>query len=201
MSEDAAKAAVAAAVSTEVFKTLETFERALRTWNAVSNLVSAADGARLWSRHIADSLQLVALAPDGPLRWIDLGAGAGFPGMVVALARPQTEVTLVESNRKKAAFLLKAIAETGAPATVRPVRAEALPAKPYDVVSARALAPLGPLLTLAAPFFGPHTIGLFPKGREVDDEIAAAGAGFQVARVPSATADDAVILKITDVKG
>ena len=195
--EAEAKAAVEVAVGENAFNRLLTFEGALRTWNEVSNLVSAADGDKLWARHIADSLQLVDLVPPGALTWIDLGSGAGFPGLVVAIARPDTEVTLVESNKKKAAFLLQAIAATNASAIVRPVRAEALPPTAHDVVSARALAPLPKLLSLAAPFFGDNTIGLFPKGREADDEISAAGVAAE--KVPSSTAPDGVIVKITNL--
>ena len=92
------------------FQKLLTFVGLCESWGAVSNLVSRADRERLWSRHVADSLQLVDAAAGLGRRWIDLGSGAGFPGLVVGIARPETDMVVVESNRKKAAFLLRAAA-------------------------------------------------------------------------------------------
>ncbi|MEO1103639.1 MAG: 16S rRNA (guanine(527)-N(7))-methyltransferase RsmG [Pseudomonadota bacterium] len=197
-----ARQSVRAAVTPAVFQTLETFVRSLEAWGAVSNLVSAADRERLWSRHVADSLQLVAVSKGLGSRWIDLGTGAGFPGLVVAIAREETVMTLVESNRKKAAFLLRAAAEAGVAATVEPRRAEALAPAPQSVVSARALAPLHKLLGLSAPFFGPSTTGLFPKGRDAATEILKAREDFRfdVEAHPSRTDPDGAILAVTNLE-
>lgn len=199
--EDKARATVQNLVSAPAFKALETFLGCLVKWSAKTNLVSAADQGRLWQRHVLDSLQLVALAQGAGPRWIDLGSGAGFPGLVVAIARNAEEggpVTLVEANRKKAAFLAAAIAETGARASVRPIRAESLPQEAYDVVSARALAPLPTLLSLARRFCGPSTLGLYPKGREADAEVTAAREryAFDLTRHPSSSDPEATILAV-----
>lgn len=206
--ERAARETVRNTISADRFDVLERFIASLRSWGAVTNLVSAADRERLWSRHVADSLQLAVLAGDGPKTWIDIGSGAGFPGLVVAIARPETAMTLVESNRKKAAFLLRAAADCPASltkVTVKPVRAESLrgdgAGEKFDVVSARALAPLHKLLPLAAPFFGPSTVGLFPKGRDADSEIDAVSAyRFALERTPSRTDPDGTVLAVRNLQ-
>ncbi|WMS44285.1 16S rRNA (guanine(527)-N(7))-methyltransferase RsmG [Acuticoccus sp. MNP-M23] len=198
--EQSAREKIRAVLEPARFDLLERFVGALDQWGAVSNLVSAADRERIWARHIADSLQVVALAEGRGRRWIDLGAGAGFPGLVVAIARPETVMTLVESNRKKAAFLLRVVADCGLDAKVEPHRAEALAADTYDVVSARALAPLHKLLALSEPFFGPDTLGLFPKGRDAGTEIeAVSDHRFDVTAHPSQTDPDGAVLAVTNL--
>lgn len=196
--EENAREIVRSQVTSSAFDAIERFVDACWRWGRVSNLVSAADRGRLWERHVLDSLQLVPLARDAGPVWIDLGSGGGFPGMVIALAREGTRMTLVESNRKKCAFLLQAAAASRARVSVVPARIEAVAPFAADVVSARALAPLDCLLPLAAPFFGRATIGLFPKGREVEAELAAALAArpFSFERLPSRAAD-ATIVKVT----
>ncbi|WP_034491770.1 16S rRNA (guanine(527)-N(7))-methyltransferase RsmG [Afifella pfennigii] len=156
---------------------LERFVALLLTWQATHNLIAPKTVPELWTRHVADSLQLLPLAPEGAKRWIDLGSGGGFPGMVVAIAAEGTElqVTLVEANRKKAAFLRQAARLCAPSATIRAERIEALgSASPYDIVSARALAPLPELFTLAAPLLAPDGIVLAMKGKEYVHEEAAA---------------------------
>ena len=198
--ESEARETICAALDPARFDLLERFVGALDVWGAVTNLVSTADRERIWARHIADSLQLVALADGRGPRWIDLGTGAGFPGIVVAIAREETAMTLVESNRKKAAFLLRVAADCGLRVTVEPRRAEALPAGAYDVVSARALAPLHKLLALSEPFFGPDTLGLFPKGRDAATEIDAVTAHrFDVTAHQSRTDPDGAVLAVTNL--
>ncbi len=198
--ESKARDAIRMTLDSGRFDLLERFVGALHHWGAVSNLVSTADRDRIWARHIADSLQLVALAEGCGTRWIDLGSGAGFPGIVVAIARPGTAMTLVESNRKKAAFLLRVAADCGLEVKVEPQRAEALAAGAYDVVSARALAPLHRLLALSEPFFGPDTLGLFPKGRDAGTEIDAVSAHrFDVTAHPSQTDPDGAVLAVTNL--
>jgi 16S rRNA (guanine527-N7)-methyltransferase len=168
------------AVSRETMARLRIYEELLRRWQKAHNLVSAKTLDAVWLRHFADCAQLVDLAPDARC-WIDLGSGAGFPGLVVALLlreRPGIEVHLVESNQKKCRFLETVRRETGAPVRVHACRAEAAgPDLPdgADVVTARALAPLTGLLELAAPFMVPgHTQALFLKGRDVDAELTEA---------------------------
>lgn len=178
---------------------MERFIESCRRWGNVTNLVAAGDRDRLWERHVEDSLQLLPLAERAGPRWIDLGSGGGFPGLVVAIAREGTQMTLVEANGKKAAFLADAAGNAGVPVLIEPHRIETLRAVAMDVVSARALAPLPDLLGLAGKFFGAGTLGLFPKGRDAADEVTAARLrhAFALAVTPSATGPGAAILSVT----
>lgn len=163
-------------VSRETGERLEAFVALIRKWQPAENLISPNTLAAIWSRHVADSAELVPLFPDAR-RWLDLGTGAGFPGLVVALAgAPGTHVDLVESNRRKCAFLRQAIRTTDASATVHEGRAEALTADwstAVDRISARAVAPLTVLLELSAPLMTEGVPAAFHKGadwrREVED--------------------------------
>ncbi|GAB5374069.1 MAG: 16S rRNA (guanine(527)-N(7))-methyltransferase RsmG [Acuticoccus sp.] len=199
--ETAARDAIRARLGAAEFGRLQTLVGLCESWGAVSNLVSHADRTRLWSRHVADSLQLVEVPPSGARRWIDLGSGAGFPGLVVALVRPDTRMLLVESNKKKAAFLIRAAAECGIDVRVESRRAEVLDAAAYDVVSARALAPLHKLFNLSVGFFGKETVGLFPKGRDAATEIDMARQEYQfdLETRPSLTDPDGAILVVTNL--
>jgi 16S rRNA (guanine527-N7)-methyltransferase len=166
-------------VSRETFPQLEIIVSQLIKWQARINLVSPGTMSSIWKRHIADSLQLVALAPNA-LTWIDLGSGGGFPGLVVAAAladKPGFRMSLVESNGKKCAFLRETARLAGLPVNVLQGRIEDIISKlpdQFDIVSARALAPLSILLELAEPLLGKGAIGLFPKGQDVDDELRTA---------------------------
>ncbi|MFL6796421.1 MAG: 16S rRNA (guanine(527)-N(7))-methyltransferase RsmG [Xanthobacteraceae bacterium] len=167
-------------VSRETTQRLELFVELLLDWQARMNLIAASTIAKLWTRHVADSLQLLALAPRGKV-WVDLGSGGGFPGLVVACALaevPGASVHLVESNGKKATFLTEACRATGVPAQVHRRRAEDFTVGfrgPLDVVTARALAPLKTLLALASPLLArPGVIGLFPKGQNAETELGVA---------------------------
>ncbi|MGQ7794402.1 16S rRNA (guanine(527)-N(7))-methyltransferase RsmG [Faunimonas sp. B44] len=151
------------------------FAALLRRWQATHNLVSRSSLDELWSRHIADSVQLVPLAP--PFRqWVDIGSGGGFPGLVVAIVlaeQPDHWFTLVEANQKKSAFLRAAIRETGAHAEVASERIETHSARmagQADVVSARALAPFAELAGLAFPYLSEQGVLLMLKGQEFDHE-------------------------------
>ncbi len=142
-----------------------------------------------------NSAQLRSLAPEARL-WLDLGSGAGFPGLVVAILKtgtPDFRMHLVESNHKKCAFLAEVVRATEAPVDIHAMRIEDLAERAQslrpDVVSARALAPLPRLFELAAPFFGEGTRGLFLKGREAEAEIEAATAGLGVRRPPAREPD------------
>ena len=168
-------------VSRETIDKLLTYEALLRQWQKTINLVAPSTLEAVWSRHFADSAQILALAPPGAKRWLDLGSGAGFPGLVLAImlaGRAGAKVTLVESDTRKAAFLGEVARHTGAPVDIRPERLEKVATQsklgPVDVITARALAPLPRLLELAAPAFSAHTIGLFLKGREAETEVDAA---------------------------
>jgi 16S rRNA (guanine527-N7)-methyltransferase len=195
-------------VPRETIHRLTRYAEILEHWHKRTNLVSPSTLPVLWSRHFADSAQLCGLAPKARL-WLDLGSGAGFPGLVVAViqaGRPDFHMHLVESNRKKCAFLAEVARETKASVDIHAMRIEELAEcaqslKP-DVVSARALAPLPRLFELAAPFFGEGTKGLFPKGREAETEIAAARQEWEFAfrLSPSITANDSHIVEVTGLK-
>lgn len=168
-------------VSRETIDQLAVYEALLRQWQKTINLVAPSTLESVWSRHFADSAQLFALASVDAKRWLDLGSGAGFPGMVLAImlsGRGGAKVTLVESDTRKAAFLGEVARRTGASVDIRPERIEKIATQtklgPVDVITARALAPLPRLLELSAPAFAPQTLGLFLKGREAETEVDAA---------------------------
>jgi 16S rRNA (guanine527-N7)-methyltransferase len=160
---------------------LDRFVDLLLTWQRRTNLIAPSTIPSLWTRHVADSLQLLDLveAPyEKPRLWLDLGSGGGFPAVVIACALadvPGTQVHLVESNLKKAAFLREAVRETKAPGIVHAVRIDQLPpsldARTIDYVTARALAPLPDLLEMAAPFIKKGAKALFLKGQDLDHEL------------------------------
>lgn len=164
-------------VKQDTLSRLETYAGLLMRWQATHNLIAPSTLPDLWRRHFADSAQLVDLRGDAG-RWIDLGAGAGFPGMVTAIMLGGVcEMHLVESNAKKCAFLAAVNHATGAGAHIHHCRIEEAAnrlTEAFGIVSARALAPLTQLCSHAAPFMQPGTKALFPKGREAGTEIAAA---------------------------
>jgi 16S rRNA (guanine527-N7)-methyltransferase len=205
LSADRGQALVLTPVSRETLARLDRFVTLLLGWQQRVNLIAPSTEARIWTRHIADSLQLVALAPQARI-WADLGSGGGFPGLVIACAladAPGARVHLVESTGKKTAFLREAIRQTGAPATVHAMRAEdfvAAPGEPIDVVTARALAPLQKLLTLTYPLLKKGVLGLFPKGQDVGAELTEAAKCWKIqARMASSRTDPKA--KIVIVRG
>jgi 16S rRNA (guanine527-N7)-methyltransferase len=194
LSSDRARALALFAVSRETADRLDRFVALLLDWQAQINLIASSTVPSLWTRHVADSLQLLALAPEGR-RWADLGSGAGFPGLVIACALADAlpaEVHLIESNQKKAAFLREAARVTAAPAIVHAQRSDDFVKsfnQPLDVVTARALAPLPELLQIAYPLLKRGAKGLFPKGQDVDAELTEAAKCWtiQSSLVPSRT--------------
>jgi 16S rRNA (guanine527-N7)-methyltransferase len=167
-------------VSRETIARLDRFVDLLLVWQRQTNLISPSTISSLWTRHVADSLQLLDIidAPYAkPRVWLDLGSGAGFPGIVIACALadvPGTQMHLVESNLKKAAFLREALRETKTPGIVHAVRIESLtPAltSEVDYVTARALAPLPDLLEMVAPFVKKGAKALLLKGQDLDHEL------------------------------
>lgn len=177
----------------------------LRKWSPKINLVAPSTLPEVWTRHVLDSGQVFDLAPEGTRDWADLGSGGGFPGLVVAILAaertPQMQVTLVESDQRKAAFLRTVSRETSVSVTVLAERAEALPCLYADVVSARALAPLPKLLELAEQHLKPGGVALFPKGATHRDELRDALAmwSFTVQNHPSESHPDAALLRIGDI--
>ena len=155
---------------------MDTFQGLLVEWNEKMNLVGPSAMASFWGRHAFDSAQLLALAPDAKI-WADIGAGAGFPGLVLAILsrdRPGMAVHLIESIAKRCLFLRTVSAALDLPTQVHNARAESLNLSPVDIVTARACAPLPRLLEYARPLLRGKATALFLKGRDVDAEIAEA---------------------------
>jgi 16S rRNA (guanine527-N7)-methyltransferase len=194
-------------VSRETLDRLETYAGLLQRWSHVKGLVAPGTLDQIWHRHFADSAQLLRLVP-GARTWLDLGTGAGFPGLVIAIlltGRDGVRVDLVESNARKCAFLKDVARQTGAPVDIFAARIEELAThsrvSPCDVVTARALAPLGDLLELASPFFRSETVGLFLKGRTAADEVRDAGARwhFEATLHESLTDSEARVIEIHEL--
>jgi 16S rRNA (guanine527-N7)-methyltransferase len=192
--DDKAAALALTPVSRETEMRLDALVDRLRAWQGRMNLVAPSTLPHLWTRHVADSLQLLPLAPEART-WVDLGSGAGFPGLVIACAladRPGLQVHLVESNSRKAAFLREAARAASVPAEIHAERIEnftgAWPGTP-DVVTARALAPLSRLLGYAAPLLERGALALFLKGQDVGAELTEAAKSwkFEHRIVPSVT--------------
>jgi 16S rRNA (guanine527-N7)-methyltransferase len=190
-------------VSDDALARLDKFVALLIDWQRHINLIAPSTLPHIWTRHVADSLQLLPLAP-GAKVWVDLGSGGGFPGIPLACAlaqRPGAEVHLVESNGKKAAFLREAVRITGVPATVHAERIEnfgdSFRIKP-DVVTARALAPLKSLCDQAFSLLAKGAIGLFLKGQDVEAELTEAAKYWTVEDElkPSVTSRDGVIVVV-----
>jgi 16S rRNA (guanine527-N7)-methyltransferase len=190
-------------VPRETVERLDRFVELLRRENEAQNLVSRSSLEQVWSRHIADSAQLLLHAPAQPDRWLDLGSGAGFPGLIVASLYPGS-VTLVEQRTKRVDFLRKAasLLELPARTTIVQSRVETLEAPPFDVISARAFAPLEPLLALAERFATTKTRWVLPKGKNAKSELAAAESSWQgVFRLePSLTDADSSIVVAEGVR-
>lgn len=189
-------------VSRETLEALAAHVTLLEKWQPKINLVSKASLREVWIRHVVDSAQLWPLVPEGAKTLVDFGSGGGFPGLTLAILgkdRPGFLVHLVESDKRKSAFLREAARATGAPVTVHDARAEALTPWPSDVITARALAPLKDLLGLAAPFMTSGTVALFPKGKTGDEELTEArGWGrFNAETFPSTTDGDARIFRLS----
>jgi 16S rRNA (guanine527-N7)-methyltransferase len=204
--DDRAAALALRPVSRETGERLDILARELRRWQEVQNLVGPGTLDRVWTRHIADSLQLLDLAPEAR-SWLDLGSGAGFPGLVLGIAgieRDGMRVDLVESNGRKCAFLRHVVRLIGAPVTVHQARVEAVIGRfvGADVVTARALAPLPQLLVWTEGLLTTGTLGLFPKGREAQAELTEAAKTwkFDAELVPSRTDSEARIVRIRSLE-
>jgi 16S rRNA (guanine527-N7)-methyltransferase len=160
-------------VSRETLARLEIYAGLLRRWQSSINLISRSSLEDLWRRHFLDSAQLAPLVEKHPARIVDLGSGAGFPGLVLAVMGAGA-LHLVESDARKCAFLAEVIRATGAPATLHHARIEALSLPRFEVVTARALAPLDRLLAYAEPHFAANGACLFLKGRRLEEELTQA---------------------------
>jgi 16S rRNA (guanine527-N7)-methyltransferase len=188
-------------VSRETLRRLGAYIDLLFRWQARTNLVATSELPRIWTRHVADSLQLLPQVP-GARVWVDLGSGGGFPAIPIACAladTPGAQVHMVESNGKKAAFLREAVRAAGVPALVHQARIEdsgdSIGDK-VDVVSARALAPLTMLCGYALPLMSRGAVGLFPKGQDVEAELTEATKYWNIAceLVPSRTGEGSIVV-------
>ncbi|MDX8527216.1 16S rRNA (guanine(527)-N(7))-methyltransferase RsmG [Mesorhizobium sp. MSK_1335] len=202
--EDLQKAA--GPVSRETFERLQAFEQLFLKWNRSINLAAPSTLDDVWRRHILDSAQLARIAPNAT-RWVDLGSGGGFPGLVLGFLlseRPGASIDLVESNRKKASFLQSVIGQFDLPARVVAKRIDdsyALVSAP-EIVTARALAALPDLLDLSAPWLAKGARALFHKGRDYRTEVEESTLcwAFDLVEHPSMTDAHGVILEISDLR-
>jgi 16S rRNA (guanine527-N7)-methyltransferase len=207
LSADRARALALVPVSRETLARLDRFVALLLDWHGRMNLIAASTVPVLWTRHIADSLQLLAIAP-AARKWADLGSGAGFPGLPIACALAEQEgpeIHLIESNKKKAGFLREAVGITGAPAIVHAERVADFARRfdgSLDVVTARAVAPLPELLSVAYPLLKRGAQGVFPKGQDVEAELTEATKcwSIQASFVPSRTDPKSRIVVIRAAK-
>jgi 16S rRNA (guanine527-N7)-methyltransferase len=204
---DKARALKLTPVSRETERRLDVFVELLLLWQKKFNLVANSTIPIVWTRHVADSLQLIEHAPDA-LVWADFGSGAGFPGIPIACAlsdKPGAKVHLIESVGKKANFLREVVRATEIPAVVHQIRAEKFGescAETIHAVTARALSPLKTLCDQAVPLIARGAIGLFPKGQDVDTELTEAAKYWtiQASKRPSKTSPEGCIVIIRGLK-
>ena len=190
-------------VSRETADRLAILVELLDRWRHKTNLIANPTFPSVWTRHIADSAQLPALAPEAK-RWVDMGSGAGFPGLVIAIQLadvPGAVVHCIESDQRKCAFLREAVRATGAAATIHPSRVEAIDPEALgtvDAVTARAFAPLPLTLKLARPWIERGAIGVFPRGESAKDQVAALpeATAYAIETLPSVVNPKAAILRI-----
>jgi 16S rRNA (guanine527-N7)-methyltransferase len=174
--EEAARAFCADLCDAAALQRLEAFIPMLAAENARQNLISTASLQQVWQRHVADSLQLLLHVPRETLgqrgSWLDLGSGAGLPGLVLAIARPDMDFNLVESRKKRVVWLESVVRYFAlSNCTVHGSRLETVQSAPMQVICARAFAPLSKLLSLSARFSTPDTLWLLPKGRSAAQEL------------------------------
>ncbi len=184
-------------VSRETLDRLAKYVELLNSWTRRINLVGRDTLGDVWRRHILNSAQLFPLIPREARRLVDLGSGAGLPGLVLSIMGVP-EVHLIESDGRKAVFLREAVRVTGAPAIIHAQRIDRVPVFAADVVTARALAPLSELLAISERFLGPQTVCLFPKGRMVEEELTEAAKAWHIRldRQPSLTDPSGCILRL-----
>ena len=189
-------------VSRETLGRLKAYVDVLTDWNQRHNLVSARSLEDVWRRHMWDSAQLVQFIPTEAKTLVDLGSGAGFPGLVLAeMLRDRVSVSLYEATRKKAEFLEAAAKRMGLAVGIKNIRIEDEPHRPVDVVTARAVAPLDQLLGYAHQFADRNTVYLFLKGQSVAPELTEARKSWsmKVSEHPSASDPSGVILEIREL--
>jgi 16S rRNA (guanine527-N7)-methyltransferase len=203
IAKDRAAALRLVAVSRETAERLDLFVELLARWRRTTNLIGETTFASVWTRHIADSAHILGLAPTAN-RWVDMGSGAGFPGLVIAIQLagvPGAVVHCIESDQRKCAFLREVARTTGAAAEIHPVRVESVdPAGlgPVDAVTARAFAPLPTTVRFAKVWLEQGAVGVFPRGQSVQDQLATLPLkqSYAIEIVPSVVDNKAAILLI-----
>lgn len=193
-------------ISKDVFERLCLFVARLEEWQKKTNLVAPSTLDEIWHRHVADSLQCFALKPNAR-KWLDIGSGGGFPGLVIAAVMADHEggeIVLIESNNKKTAFLRQVNRKMGAPGRVVTSRVEEAEIDAYapEIVTARALTALPNLLDLTCNWLSASTVGLFHKGRDYRSELQECNGvwTFDLLHHPSAISTDSVILEIANLR-
>ncbi|TNE40226.1 MAG: 16S rRNA (guanine(527)-N(7))-methyltransferase RsmG [Alphaproteobacteria bacterium] len=188
-------------VSRETLVRLEAYAALLVKWQKAINLVGKSTLPDLWRRHMLDSYQLLDVTTKKSGLWLDLGSGAGFPALVLAIAGTY-EVHAVESDQRKCLFMQNVSRETSAGLEIHRERIEEMPPLSADIISARALAPLDKLFELAAPFATEDTEFLFLKGQDVDEELTNSSKYWKMEaeKLPSVTRDDGCILRISRLR-
>ena len=189
-------------VSPETLSRLKAYADILADWNARHNLVSARSLEDVWRRHFWDSAQLAPLVPQSAHTLADLGSGAGFPGLVLAeMLRGRVSVSLYEATGKKCAFLTAVAERMQLPVVIRNLRMEDAPAMTFDVVTARAVAPLPALLKYVKRFTGPNSVCLLLKGQNVGPELTEAHKSWsmKVRQIPSLTDPSGAVLELTEL--
>jgi 16S rRNA (guanine527-N7)-methyltransferase len=205
MINPAARRRLLDSVSRETSDRLKTYHDLLLKWQRAINLVSSNTLADAWDRHFLDSAQLLDVAPTTSGLWLDIGSGAGFPGLVCAIVaaetRPSMAFHLVESDARKCSFLSEVARQCAVPVQITNARIESLHPQNAAIISARALAPLPQLLMFSAPHLAKTGHCLFLKGQTHDAELALAQADWHMTHevVPSLTSDRSVVLKIGDL--
>jgi 16S rRNA (guanine527-N7)-methyltransferase len=203
LAEDRRTALRLVPVSRETGDRLAAYVDLLARWRKTTNLIAESTFASVWTRHIADSAQLLGLAP-AATRWIDMGSGAGFPGLVIAIELagvPGALVHLIESDQRKCAFLREAVRVTEAQAMVHPRRVEAIDPSslgPVDAVTARAFAPLPLTLKLARTWIERGATAVFPRGESARDQVAALpeATAYAIELIPSLIDPKAAIVRM-----
>ena len=196
-----AKSRKSLGVSRETEERLSVYVDTLIKWNQRINLIGRTTVADVWERHIVDSAQLNAMAPDAQ-NWVDLGSGAGLPALIIAAMRVDNEpdflMTAVEADQRKCAFIADVARKMDVPIKIINARVEDIAITGYDTVSARALAPLTKLLNYAMPLRADGAICLFPKGAKATQELTAAAKDWHMncEKIQSVTDVGSVILKI-----
>lgn len=194
--------AAAASVSRETLDRLKRYAELLADWNTRHNLVSERSMADVWKRHFWDSAQIADLIPAGAKTLVDLGSGAGFPGLVLATLQPALRITLIEATRKKYDFLKVVAGELGLKVDIRNERIEDVAPEPFDVITARACAPLPALLCYAQRFWSKGSRALFHKGQNIASELTEAHKSWriQIEQHSSRSDPSGIILEIRELQ-